>query len=189
MRKLCFVDVETTGLDAYKHAIIEIAVIREDGKSFAARVQPSENDLRNADPVALEINKYTEKEWAGSISPRVAAKQAADIMQGCVIVGHNVHFDISFLKELFEAQGVQCWFVPRLVDTQVLSFEHLHFLRSHSLDNLRVFFGWSLDGAHSALIDVLDTQKLFYKLRRASVLSRLWWRFLYKLRSWCLPRK
>lgn len=180
-RKLCFLDVETTGLHPHLYTICEVAVICEDGRSFSTKVKLTPEEFANADPVAMKINGYTEKDMLYSMSHKPAAEKVAEILQGCKVVGHNVHFDINFLHEWFDDHGIQCSFDCRLIDTQVIAHEQLHFLRSHSLDAIRSFFGWSLEGAHTALIDAHDCKRLYQKICRATVLHRAFWRF----RHWC----
>jgi len=174
---LCFIDIETTGLFPHLHTITEIAIVRSDGVHFCAKIALTAEQLEYADPVALEINGYNAKSWVHAMSARAAAKECAKLMKQCKIVGHNVHFDVAFIKEWFAEHGETCMFDPRLVDTQVLSYEHLYFLRSHSLDTIRAFFGWGFEGAHTALVDALDCKRLYEKLCRASAVKRCFWRF------------
>ena len=186
-RKLCFVDVETTGLHAHLHTICEIAVIRDDGVTFCAKIKLTNEQLAAADPRALEVNKYDPAEYLHAMSALSAARETAKILQGCKIVGHNVHFDVAFIREWFEDNFIECSFSPRLIDTQVIAYEQLHFLPSLSLDAIRSFFGWSLEGAHSALTDSQDCMRLYYKILRASFLHRCFWRLQHWLRKKQLP--
>ena len=175
-RKLCFVDVETTGLHSHLHTICEIAIIRDDGVTFCAKVKLTNEQLAAADPRAFEVNQYDPAEYLHAMSAYKAAKESAKVLQGCKVVGHNVHFDVAFLREFFADNDIDCSFSPRLIDTQVIAYEQLHFLHSLSLDNIRALFGWSLEGAHSALVDAQDCKRLYYKICRANIFQRCIWR-------------
>ena len=176
MRKLAFIDVETTGLQPHIHTICEVAIIRSDGATFSTKVKLTQQEMQDADQRAFAINGYSQKDMLYGLSHEKSAAAVAEILQGCKVVGHNVHFDVAFLREWFDAHGIECSFDPRLIDTQVIAYEQLYFLRSHSLDNLRKFFGWSLDGAHTALVDAHDCKRLFEKTCRATVFHRFFWR-------------
>lgn len=101
---LAFLDTETCGLDPFLHDAWEYAVIlRTDGhdEEHVYRVQP---DLTNADPKALEINRYFERtsapgwEWDDR---RTAASRLYALLNGAVIVGSNPAFDAEMLVHLF----------------------------------------------------------------------------------------
>ena len=174
---ICFVDVETTGLQSHLHTITEIALIRSDGKQFVSKIKLSPLDLLNADVAALTINGYDADEWELSADPKSAAEAVAKFMHNCTIVGHNVHFDVDFIKEWFARHNVRCVYNRRLIDTQVLAHEQLYFLNSLSLDNIRHFFNWSTEDAHTAYQDAYDCKRLYYKILRVGVLKRIYWRF------------
>lgn len=101
---LAFVDTETVGLDPFLHDAWEYAVIlRRDGADteYEFRIQP---DLTNADPKALEINRYHERTsdqgWSWD-DRRTAAGRLYSLLNGAVIVGSNPSFDAEMLTHLF----------------------------------------------------------------------------------------
>lgn len=100
---LAFVDVETTGLDPFLHDAWEIAVIlRVDGQDeeHVYRIEP---DLTNADPQALEINRYHERTSAPGWTwddRETAARRLHALLDGAVMVGSNVSFDAEMLTHL-----------------------------------------------------------------------------------------
>ncbi|MFI0900611.1 exonuclease domain-containing protein [Streptomyces sp. NPDC020983] len=101
---LAFVDTETTGLDPFLHDPWEIAVIlREPGKGDVEHVFHVEPDLYNADPKALEINRYGERttapDWRWHNRAVVGGLLTA-ILDGAVMVGSNPSFDAGMLNKL-----------------------------------------------------------------------------------------
>ena len=169
--KLVFLDTETTGLKAWKngkthHEITELAVIvYENGKQTLKKswkLMPRR--IETADPTALKI---------GGFDPVVWKKDAIDvdafwldglchILDGGVIVGHNVKFDIGFLRALFKDFGIKFFFPPEF-DTKAMAKMVWGF------DNLRMDFirtqvdGMTTDGAHRALKDTEDCVFIYKK--------------------------
>ncbi|MFC8983887.1 exonuclease domain-containing protein [Streptomyces sp. NPDC057115] len=101
---LAFVDTETTGLDPFQHDAWEIAVVlRRDGND-TEHVFHIEPDLTNAEPKALEINRYFERtsnpDWAWG-DRQTVANQLYALLNGAVMVGSNPAFDAEMIAHLF----------------------------------------------------------------------------------------
>jgi DNA polymerase III epsilon subunit-like protein len=184
---LCFLDTETTGLSAEKHEILSVAIVteNEDGtvERWESKVAPRR--IEAAHPKALEVNGYTEQGWADApdmveVAPIVAAK-----LDGAIVIGHNVNFDIRFVEAMFAEAGIDQEINHRgIVDTVTLAREHLKptGLKSVSLDNCRRWLGWSMAGAHEALQDADDARRLYHTLCRASGFQRMVWKFFGPIR-------
>ncbi len=169
-RPLAFIDTETTGLDPRVHEVIEVAIVKEwpDGKleEWSTKVAPQ--NLKVATEIALKVNGYNDHPelWEGApkfddIAPLVAAK-----LDDCVLVGHNVSFDLDFLNEALKRAGSPAKLPYHKVDTVTLAYAYLvpKGLKSLSLDNIRRFFGWSHEGAHTALVDAHDARRLYREI-------------------------
>lgn len=101
-------DIETTGLKPGHHEIIEVSTIR------VARGQCSEKTwlLRpihsdRVDPRALSVNGWAPDRWASHPHPLspIGLSRYAEIVQelkGSFVVGHNVGFDLAFLRQHLE---------------------------------------------------------------------------------------
>lgn len=112
-RMALFVDVETTGLDAARHEIIELAMAEffyDDagrvlgvGRTFEALRQPSE-------PIPAEITALTRIDDAMvegcSIDP---AEVAAFAAPAGLVVAHNAGFDRRFLERFCETFTTKPW--------------------------------------------------------------------------------
>lgn len=123
MSRLCFLDIETTGLLAHVHEPWEIAVIvREDGGGDALSPRDVEHvwyvrpDLAKADPTALRVGRYYERTkacdlWSpGLPGPRwsaaeLVAAQLAPLLAGSTIVGAVPSFDTGFLSRWLARHG------------------------------------------------------------------------------------
>ena len=53
--------------------------------------------------------RHNEEEWQGAYRwSKVACERLLERIKDCVIVGHNVEFDINFIREECKRQGVWC---------------------------------------------------------------------------------
>lgn len=171
-RLLAFIDTETTGLNPLIHEVLEVAIIRQrpDGAvvdEWVSKVSPTH--IETAEAIALKINGYQAEDWVGAPTFVEIAAEVAARLDGCILVGHNIGFDLDFLQEALRQVGHTTRLPKHKVDTVTLAWEHLVpcGLTSLSLDNIREFYGWSKDGAHSALVDARDARRLYLDLIRA----------------------
>lgn len=110
-RSLAITDIETTGLDASVHEILELAVLIVDQKTlrvrdqYHARVKPLH--IKTAAKRALEVVGYTPTAWKSAIpleeAMQVYAKKAVD----SICVSYNIYLCYSFLDAGFKAAGVE----------------------------------------------------------------------------------
>lgn len=176
-KPLAFVDVETTGLQAGYHEIIEIC-IRTDKRVYHEKIRPSFPS--RIESAAVAVNGYSEKKWFDAINGKQAAKEIAEMINGHIIVGHNPHFDIEFITDLCWRNKVDLRVDRRLIDTQTMAYIFLVplGLESLSMDNIRKFLGWEVREHHNAYDDVWDTKRLY------ETLCSPWERFKIRLLSW-----
>lgn len=175
MRKeLAFVDVETTGLDAKKHTVIEICVDLctpyphlNTIKRLETKIQLSDYDLSMAEPKALEINGYTKEKWKGAREDFVDLwNEVKLMMHDAVPVGHFVDFDLGFISNQFERFGVakDYKFDRNKLDTKAFAimFGHLHKTYRYNLKTAHELTKMPPRQAHTAGGDV-DMCKDLYK--------------------------
>jgi DNA polymerase III epsilon subunit-like protein len=165
--KLAFIDTETTGLDPKTSVMLEFAaIVVENGIEavrYETKIKPTTEELALAHPKALEVNGYTDEAWVDAPTIEKVAPYIGAVLDGCVLVGHNVAFDETMLKAHLNAYGIEEDIPYHKIDTITLAYEHLTplGLKSASLDRVRDFLGWSKDGAHTAMKDVEDAKRLF----------------------------
>lgn len=160
MARIAVVDVETTGLNPYRHdRIIELAVVvmRADGtvvRELATLVNP-ERDMGPSRIHGLTARDVLEAPRFGEI-----AGALAEVLDGCVAVaGHNVRFDLSFLESELERIGYQLPECPSLCT--------MHLAGGGSLVRTCADYGIAFDGeAHSAVHDARATANLLAVLLR-----------------------
>jgi hypothetical protein len=103
MTTLCFIDTETTGLDARIHQPYEVSWWLENAEEPVTLDLP--HDLAYADQRALEIGQYHER----SMRPfhegndQYAARRIIRALRGVTLVGSNPAFDAAMLTRLIGA--------------------------------------------------------------------------------------
>ncbi len=161
---LAFVDVETTGLEpSYGDRICEVAILRCAYGEPAARLEQLVNPLRPISPGAFAVNGISADMLADApVFPQVAPRVLA-LLQGAVLVGHNVAFDIGFIATELRQAGHA---VPRFValDTCKLARRTL-VANGYSLSRLSRHLGLPSNGReHRAMADVETTRALYERL-------------------------
>lgn len=185
MSKLLVIDTETGGLDPATHSILSVgAIVWEDGKlgdSFEVYVLEPKLQIDNK---AMEVNRIS-LPWLHQhgLNPVDAVKQFVgfigrnfneyhDTRDKIPIVGHNVNFDIGFLKRLFSLAGQDYdeVFSHRVLDTAgILGFLTLAGKISISGAGSTAAFDYfhidiNSSERHTALADARATGQLLTKL-------------------------
>jgi len=176
-------DTETTGLDPYKNDVVELSILRmSDGIQKTWFIRPTNPE--NIEQAALRINGYKIEDLRhetkhgretyrnpNEVIIEVENWIAEDCMpaENRVIVGQNVAFDYSMLRQLWVKCGSEDTFPfgRRMMDTMMLEFTVDYANRSlaegYSLHNLLKKYGIKNEKAHAAAADVRATKELFEK--------------------------
>ena len=151
----CSLDIETSGFDPLKNEILEVGLVFfELGKSGIKITDQYTKVFKPKGPVSstiLGLTGIAQKELDEASAFSEYAKELQDKVQGAVIVGHNVIFDIKFL----ESAGIE--FSGEVIDTLDLVQFILPTHHSYNLENLMHVFGVSHKNAHRALADAKAT--------------------------------
>ena len=184
MKKVLWLDVETTGLDCKKHGLREVGFIIEiDGVEVdkgVFKINPFTYTTKDVviDDYALEISKvsiedlesydrvsYCFKELMKKLVKYVNVNDKNDCF---VIAGYNVAFDIGFIKEWFKEMGLQDSYIDLFhyksldVFSIVFALRHigLNSAENDKLETMCNYFGIGIE-AHNALSDIEATKKLY----------------------------
>ena len=104
MTVLCFVDTETTGLDARVHEPYEVCYWRED--SDAPRTLHLPHTLHYADGGALRIGGYFDRDFEPFPDSGRSRVELMRVLHGCTLVGSNPAFDAAMLTRYI---GTAVW--------------------------------------------------------------------------------
>lgn len=189
------VDVETAGFDPQRHALLEIAAVvvrmRPDGKlepsaTLACHVLPFVGS--EIDPRALAFNgidphhpfrdAVPEHEALARILTPIRKAVKSTGCNRAILVGHNAHFDLGFLKAAVERTGFKrspfhAFSVFDTVSLGGLMFGQTVLARTAQAAGL----GWQHSEAHSAIYDAEQTARLF-----CTIVNR--WRELAPMQPW-----
>ncbi len=135
-------DIETTGLDPLRDAIIEIGAVKYDDGQIVDRWHSLINPQRMIPAPITQLTGITNEMVRDAPPIKAVIQQFADFVGEFPVVGHNVNFDLGFLKvqhsfdhntvnDTFEIAAVILPSAPRyslsaLVDTLQVSNQQPH---------------------------------------------------------------
>jgi len=137
---LAIVDLETSGLDSFKHEILEIGMVVVDLCSnrlistLDVKVNPCH--IETADPVSLKINGYSKERWKGAISLKEALETMRTLANKATLAAYNVTFDNAFLEAAFQSTGIESFFHYHRLDLMTLAWWELGLDKPTSLKRI-----------------------------------------------------
>lgn len=164
---LAFVDVETTGASAaFGHRVIELGIVRVERGRAVAEYQQLIDPERRISPGVTALTGIAQHMVEGM--PRFADQlpDALRLLQGAIVLGHNVRFDLSFLRKEFRRCATDI--AQALGEAPVLDTVRIARRRfgrgGNGLQMLAPRLGVYPSIAHRALADAQTTAQVFEKL-------------------------
>ena len=148
------IDLEMTGLNAKTDRILEAGAARVRGNVVTATFSEIINPKRELSEKVISLTGITNE----------MAVQGKDFIGEDILVGQNVIFDYSFLKQW--AVNHKRTFERNAVDTLKLARKFLPQEQKKDLASLCSYFGIERVHAHRALDDVMETQQIFEQLQK-----------------------
>lgn len=158
-------DCETTGLDVQRDRIVSIGAVR----LYGGRVYPSLSFDSLVNPgvpipaVSRAIHGISDdmiRDLPGFAGVYV---ELQPLLTDCVIIGHNVSFDLAMLRREFELAGLP-WQAPAFLDTFLLAAMLDPQSESLELEALAGEYGVDVHGRHTALGDSLVTAEIYCRM-------------------------
>lgn len=156
---LVFIDVETTGLDPQRDAIIEVAAIVWRAGQIVDEYATLVNPNRPIPPAITHLTGITDAMVAEAPSPFSVRPQLRSRLSDHILVGHNIDFDLAFLR----ADGLAL--SQRRIDTITLASILWPNLGRYSLSYLTSYLQLPAAAHHRALDDARHTLQLFLALQ------------------------
>ncbi len=149
LRRLCFVDIETTGLEPSSDKIIEIGAVYVERGVVTGRRQWLVKPSRPIPALITALTGLTDDEVEGALKLHELDGQIRLALGGWTLVAHNGAFERSFLGDRIEANVM----LDSCEVAQLLFPERA----SHSLDALVRWLNVGRAARHRALDDAEDT--------------------------------
>jgi DNA polymerase-3 subunit epsilon/ATP-dependent DNA helicase DinG len=153
-------DIETTGLDPARDRIIEIGAVRfsasgEEGE-FASLINPG----RRLSPFIERLTGISNAQVEAAPPLERVRDRLAGFLEGFTLVGHNIEFDIEFLRREGLVQEAAA------IDTATLARLLLPELPGHGLSDVAAALGLPSENHHRALADARLAAHVFLALLR-----------------------
>ncbi len=158
-------DTETTGLDVTQDRIVSIGAVRLHG---ARRYRSAILDrlVRPGIPIpsrSVAVHGITDAMVANAEDFPAVFARLLPLIEGTVLVGHNLPFDVAMLRRECGLAGLTWPGSPGL-DTLLLAAALDPDVHDHSLDGLAGRFGVDVRGRHTALGDALMTAEIYTRM-------------------------
>ncbi len=165
-QKFICLDCETTGLDAQKDRIIEVAVMSFDGQQVYAQMETLVNPECEIPETSIAIHHITPEMVKDKPTIAEVLPQILELIGNHIIIGHGVGFDVEILAAAADRHGIPCRIRQnRQLDT--LRMARLYGESPvNSLESLRKHFNIPLEGAHRAMSDVVVNREVFQHLAK-----------------------
>lgn len=158
MKTYIALDIETTSLDPEKGNILEIGAVRFNEKEVLDEWESLINPEEKIPTIVKAITGITEESVKKAPTFEEIKEEFIKFVGKEPIVGHNIHFDLDFLK----AKGIN--FPNKRYDTWRLATILLPKFPSHSLEALADYLKIKHLEKHRSLADAKASAELFLVL-------------------------
>jgi DNA polymerase-3 subunit epsilon len=156
------VDTETTGLRPGADRVIEVAAVRLRGGEVVNSFQSLVNPGRRIPPFIVKFTGITPEMLVDAPSAGEIFPDFLQFVEGAVLVGHNLSFDLNFLAH--EAQLLGQVFPSDGLDTIPLARRLLPGLKRFKLDMVADYLKIPATNRHRAMGDTRVTAAVFLRL-------------------------
>jgi DNA polymerase-3 subunit epsilon/ATP-dependent DNA helicase DinG len=155
MSPIVAIDIETTGLDSEKDAIIEIAAVKFTGRRVEEEWSSLINPGRPIPPQITALTNINSDMVRNAPALKSVVHELADFVGDFPVLGHSVRFDLSFLRK------AQILGFNDVIDTYELASVLMPSASRYSLGSLGQQLGILIPNSHRALDDARLTHAVF----------------------------
>jgi DNA helicase-2/ATP-dependent DNA helicase PcrA len=164
-------DVETTGLDVTRDDVVELAAVRLGTTGEIASFQSLLRTDRPLEEAARVHGITAEMLTRDGRPPGEVFAAFRRFVSGCVLVGHNVHYDLNIVRSQMRRLGLDWEEEPRAYDTLDMS-RRLFSLPRYTLTAVCQSLSLSAMPIHRAMDDVQATWQLLRRMIPPLLASR-----------------
>jgi ATP-dependent DNA helicase DinG len=163
MPTIVALDIETTGLDPQKDAILEIGAVRFNGRRIEAEWDTLLNPGRSIPPFITQLTGITNQMVAHAPPLQDMLADLKDFVGNAPILGHNVGFDLAFLRRYGAFE------LNEEIDTYEMASILLPGAGRYNLAALAQALVVPQQDKHRALADALVTQGVYHRLHEIAL--------------------
>ncbi len=156
-------DVETTGLSAMYHHIIELAAVKVKNGEIIDKFEAFANPHHPLSQTTIELTGITDDMVKNAPEIEEVLKDFKAFMGDHTLVAHNASFDMGFLNIGLERMGDERASNP-VIDTLELGRFLYPDMKNHRLNTLCKVFNIDLTQHHRAIYDAEATGYLMWKM-------------------------
>jgi len=153
------IDLETTGLSPKLDKILEVGAVRVEEGTIAERLQMFVDPGRHIPERITALTGITEEMLISAVTQEEAIRRVAEFCEDQPLLGHNVLFDYSFLKQ--SAVNHRLVFDHKGIDTLKIARKFLADIESRKLESLCGYYHIDVENHHRAVDDALAAKMLF----------------------------
>lgn len=155
-----FIDVETTGLNPTKDAIVQVSALRFFGKKAIDGLNSYVNPCRPIPKEATKIHGITDDKIKDSPTIDEIKEPFMNLIKGAILVGYNAIFDLNFLDHAFHGALANVEFIDVMWIAKTLLT-----LPDYRLETVADYAEFHPEGGyHNSLTDCTATAAIFFRL-------------------------
>lgn len=158
------IDLEMTGLHPKNDAILEVGAAKIRNGEVTDTMDIFVNPGRKITQEITELTGITDEMVKEGLSPAAAFHKTAEFIGDDILVGHNIIFDYSFLKQ--QAVNEKVPFEKKAVDTLKAARKCMLRPGKKSLECLCDYLDIEREREHRAIYDALATHELYQYLQK-----------------------
>lgn len=159
---LAFLDLEMTGLEPARDRVCEIAIVRTQGTEVSAEFQALLNPSVKMSPGARKVHGISDEMVANRPPFAAIVDEVYALLDGAIVISHNVSHDFDFLQREFEVAGREL--PPTVAVDTLLMARRLFAFPKNNLGAVAEALGVAHDGAHRALTDARITSAVWHRM-------------------------
>ena len=154
-------DIETTGLNPYRHKLIEIGAVKVEKGIITDRFSEFVNPIVSIPYEIEQLTGITDLMLKDAGVLEDVLPRFLEFCEGSVLVAHNAQFDVNFIRLKAAELGITVDYT--VADTMTMARVLLHELKTFNLKSVTKATGVLLENHHRAVDDAEATAGVFLR--------------------------